>query len=176
MLSRFSCVWLSTTSWTVAHWAPLSMGFSRHEYWSGLPCPPTGDLPNPGIEPMSLMAPALSDGFFTTSATAHYLTFFWVQVFLAIKWEKQQFSYPMGLMRGLHPIIHLITLKKIFPINRRERKNFYYPQCQKCLMCIIKFIILRTRELVGFFGLFYGWGNWSLSRLKNLPPFTQPRG
>ena len=48
---------------------PLSMGFSRQEYWSGFPCLPSGDLPNPGIEPASLMSPALSDGFFTPSAT-----------------------------------------------------------------------------------------------------------
>ena len=41
------------TPWTVAHKAPLSMGFSRQEYWRGLPCPPPGDLPNPGIEPRS---------------------------------------------------------------------------------------------------------------------------
>ena len=49
--SRFSRVRLFATRWTVAHQAPLSMGFSRQEYWSGLPCPPSGDLPNPGIEP-----------------------------------------------------------------------------------------------------------------------------
>ena len=49
--------------------APLSMGFSRQEYWSGLPCPPPGDLPDPGIEPTSLMSPALAGGFFTNSAT-----------------------------------------------------------------------------------------------------------
>ena len=66
MLSHFSQVWLFATLWTVAHQAPLSMGFSRQEYWSGLPCPPPGDLPNPGIKPMS---PALAGGFFTTSAT-----------------------------------------------------------------------------------------------------------
>ena len=48
-----SHVWLFTTPWTVAHQAPLSMGFSRQEYWSRLPFPPLGDLPNPGIEPMS---------------------------------------------------------------------------------------------------------------------------
>ena len=48
---------------------PLSMGFSRQEYWSGFPCLPSGHLPNPGIEPASLMSPALSDGFFTPSAT-----------------------------------------------------------------------------------------------------------
>ena len=49
----------SATLWTVAHQAPLSLGFSRLEYWSGLPCPPTGDLPDPGIKPMSPIAPAL---------------------------------------------------------------------------------------------------------------------
>ena len=59
----------SATLWTVACQAPLSMGFSRQEYWSRLPCPPPGDLPDPGIEPMSLMSPALAGGFFTTSAT-----------------------------------------------------------------------------------------------------------
>ena len=49
----------SATLWTVAHQAPLSMGFSRQEYWSGLPCPPPGDLPDPGIKPISPAAPAL---------------------------------------------------------------------------------------------------------------------
>ena len=53
----------------VAHQAPLSMGFSRQEYWRGFPCPPPGDLPDPRIEPASLMSPALAGGFFTTSAT-----------------------------------------------------------------------------------------------------------
>ena len=53
VLSHFSHVWLCLTLWTVAHQAPLSMGFSRQEYWCGLPCPPPGDLPHPGIEPMS---------------------------------------------------------------------------------------------------------------------------
>ena len=48
-----SHVQLFATPWTVAHQAPLSMGFSRQEYWSGLPFPSPGDLPNPGIEPMS---------------------------------------------------------------------------------------------------------------------------
>ena len=45
------------------------MGFSRQGHWSGLPAPPPGDLPDPGIEPVSLMSPALAGGFFTTSAT-----------------------------------------------------------------------------------------------------------
>ena len=56
------------TLWTIVHQAPLAMGFSRQEYWSELPCPPPGDLLNPGTEPTSLF-PALADGFFITSAT-----------------------------------------------------------------------------------------------------------
>ena len=55
------------TPWTVDRQAPLSMGFSRQEYWSGLPCPAPGDLPDPGIEPTSLTSPALAGGFFITS-------------------------------------------------------------------------------------------------------------
>ena len=51
--SHFSCVQLFVTPWTVVHKAPLSMGFSRQEYWSGLPFSPPGDLLNPGIEPTS---------------------------------------------------------------------------------------------------------------------------
>ena len=54
------------TPWTVAHLvAPLSTGFSRQEYWNGLPFPTPGDLPNPGIEPESVMSPALG-GFITS--------------------------------------------------------------------------------------------------------------
>ena len=69
MLSHFRCVTLFETLQTVAREAPLSTRFSRQEYWSGLPCPPPGDLPDPGIKPESLMSPALEGGFFTTSAT-----------------------------------------------------------------------------------------------------------
>ena len=62
------CVQLFVIPWTVAHQA-VSMGFSRQEYWSGLPFPTPGDLPDPGIEPTSLMSPALAGGFFITSTT-----------------------------------------------------------------------------------------------------------
>ena len=65
MLSRSSFV----TLWTIALRAPLSMGFSRQEYWTGLPSPPPGDLPDPGIEHVSLTSPALASGFFTTCTT-----------------------------------------------------------------------------------------------------------
>ena len=59
LLVRFSHVQLYVTPWTVAHQAPLSMGFPRQEYWSGLPCPSPGDLPDPRMEPLSPGAPAM---------------------------------------------------------------------------------------------------------------------
>ena len=78
VLSRFSRVQLFVTSQTVAHQDPLSMGFSRQEYWSGLPWPSPGDLQNLGIKLASLKSPALAGGFFTTSAT----------------WNAQKEQYP----------------------------------------------------------------------------------
>ena len=64
MLSRFSRVQLCATLWTVTHQVLLSMGFSRQEYWSRLPFPTPGDLPNPGIEPVPLLSPAWAGRFF----------------------------------------------------------------------------------------------------------------
>ena len=69
VVSHFSCVRLFVALWTVAHRAPLFMGFSRQIYWSESPCPPAGDLANPGIKPLSLKSPALAGRFFTTSTT-----------------------------------------------------------------------------------------------------------
>ena len=69
MLNHFSCVQYFAISWIVAHQDPLSLVFSRQGYWSRLSFPPPGDLPDPGIEPMSLTSPALAGAFFTTSAT-----------------------------------------------------------------------------------------------------------
>ena len=69
LLSRFSRVWLFATLWTLAHEAPLSLEFSRQEYWSGLPWLPPGDLPVPGIRLESLVSPALAGKFFISSAT-----------------------------------------------------------------------------------------------------------
>ena len=77
LLSRFTCVQLFVTPWIIAHQAPLSMGFSRQEHWSGLPCPSPGDLPDPGIEPVSLMSSALAGMFFTTSATVGMKVLLW---------------------------------------------------------------------------------------------------
>ena len=70
MLSHFSCVQLFTMLWTAARQAPLSMGFSRQEYWSGLSFPSLGDLPNSGMKPTCPVSPVLAGGVFTTRATA----------------------------------------------------------------------------------------------------------
>ena len=70
VLSHFNRVWLCATHGLhVPLQAPLFMGFSRQEYWSGLPCPPPGDLPDPGTEPRSPTSPALVGRFFATSTT-----------------------------------------------------------------------------------------------------------
>ena len=69
VLSCLSHVRLFATPWTAVSQAPPSMGFSRQEYWSGLPCLPPWDLPDPGIEPVSLASPALAGRFFTINTT-----------------------------------------------------------------------------------------------------------
>ena len=74
----------SVTLWTIVLQAPLSMGFSRQEYWSGLPFPPPGDLPSSGIKSASLKSPALADRFFTSSAIWEYS-------------EREQLRENMGL-------------------------------------------------------------------------------
>ena len=67
--SQLSHARLFVTLWTIAHQAPLSMGFSGQEYWSGLPCSLLGNLPNPGVKPTFFMSPALAGRFFATSTT-----------------------------------------------------------------------------------------------------------
>ena len=73
LLSCFSPVWLFETQRAIAHQAPLSVGFSRQEHWSGLPYPPLGGLPDSQVEPLSLKFPALAGGLFTTSTTREAL-------------------------------------------------------------------------------------------------------
>ena len=75
VLCRFSCVQLCVNIRTAALQAPLSMGFSRQEYWSGLPWPPSGNLPNPENEPVSHVEPALEGRLFTPRATWDVLDF-----------------------------------------------------------------------------------------------------
>ena len=74
-----SCLTLATP-WTVAYQAPLSMGFSRQEYWSGLPFPSPGHLPDPGTKPMSLASLTLPGGFFTTVLPGKPLELIYIEV------------------------------------------------------------------------------------------------
>ena len=98
MLSHLSHVQLFATPWTIARQAPLSMGFPRQEYWSGLPCPPPWDLLNPGIELESLKSPTLAGGFFTTSTTWEALI------------SKILLFYRVVIIAGIHvwPLILLL--------------------------------------------------------------------
>ena len=109
VLSRFSRVPLYATPWTVAHQAPLSMGFSRQEYWCGLPCPPPGIFPPQGLNPGLLcLLHWLAHGFFPTSApwkaprVAHY--------FLNLKHEGMcilQEKLPKYIRNAIHFTRHL---------------------------------------------------------------------
>ena len=105
VLSYFSHVRLFVTLWTVALQAPLSMVFSRQEYWSGLPWPSPGDLPDPGIEPVCLKLPALAGMSFTTSTA-------W-EVLLALEiWKKNSVIQPTNLWLFCYG--HLIRLVELY--------------------------------------------------------------
>ena len=78
-----SHVQLFATLWIVAHKVPLSVGFPRQEYWSRLPCPPPGDLPDPGIQ---LPSPALADRFFTTEPSGKPITYY-IPIILIPKYQ-----------------------------------------------------------------------------------------
>ena len=128
--SHFSHVWFFATLCTVARLAPRSMGFSRQEYWSGLPCSPPGDLPNPGIKPASLMSPALAGGFFTTSTTweAHHPS-------IHFSIHSQIHTLDFAPYTQVHPMLSKETIKTSWtkeplflpstttvPVRRRPRK------------------------------------------------------
>ena len=91
-----SCVQLFATPWTAACQAPLSTGFSRQEYWSGLLFPTLGDLPDPGIKPASLASPALAGGFLTIVPPGKQISppnlwlIFLVSLWPADKWKSKE--------------------------------------------------------------------------------------
>ena len=107
LLCVFSCSVVSDSEipWTVAHQAPLSMRFSRQEYWSGLPCPPPGDLPNPGIKPRSLTLQADS---LLSSRQVSLVWFFWLV-------EKPQFGFFYKLFKCFCVVIVILPLN--FPLT-----------------------------------------------------------
>ena len=101
-----SVVYHSATLWTTACQAPLSMGFSRQEYWNGLPCLPPGDLPDPGMEPMSVVSPALASRFFTSSATWEACACAYLQLNLYLIWAGQELLYKSMVSLSFKNILH----------------------------------------------------------------------
>ena len=109
---------LLVTPWTVAYQAPLSLGFSRQEYWSGLPFPSPGDLPDPGIEPASLMSPALAGGLFTTESPGK-----------PILYSKNKISpcISIGLVAKLWPtLVTPCTVTQQAPLSMEFSKQEYW--------------------------------------------------
>ena len=115
MLSHFSCVQLFVTLWTVAHQAPLSMGFSRSEYWSELPCPPPRYLPALGIEPKSPAAPTLQADSLSLSHQGSPCTYIYMYIYnckqMSLKWSKSLSFSPKCLIYLLN---HVLWEKCIF--------------------------------------------------------------
>ena len=138
MLSRFSRVWLFVTLWTVDRQAPLSMAFSRQEYWSVLLCPVPGDLPGPGIEPVSLKSPTLAGRFFTTSDT-------WE----ALRHTSVQFSS----VAQLYPTLRLHELQHVRPPCPSPTPGVYsnsYPSNLWCHPTISSSVIPFSSRLQSF--------------------------
>ena len=151
-----SCPTLCNPMDCVAHQVPLSMGFSRQEYWSGLPCPPPGDCPDLGIKLESLTSPALAGKFFNTSATwkAHHNTVtcfysyshfmedvtetYWGEINFTKQWTvvAHCWSQITGLssIYSWHYIIRLFLplFWKITFYNKFESKLYFYPY-----MCLL---------------------------------------
>ena len=108
-VKSLSCVWLFTTPWTVAHQAPPSIGFSRQEYWSGLPFPSPGDLPYPGIEPRSPALWADAGRCFNLWATreAHC----WVRIITNLFClSSPQFSSILNVKLGVVSCVYSISI------------------------------------------------------------------
>ena len=118
VLGHFSCVQLCATLRTAACQAPLSVGFSRQEYWSGLPFPPTsGDLPNPGIEPR---CPAFqTDSLLLTHQGSPYIyihTYFLFKISFLFKSPQQCIEFPMPYSR-FSPVIYFTHMKRVFKLQ-----------------------------------------------------------
>ena len=96
---------LFVTPWTLARQAPLPMEFSRQEYWSGLPFPLPGDLPDPGIEPESLAFPALAGWFFTARAT----------------WEDQS-PLQQSVITNVSLLCYILLERSSGPVHTQQRE------------------------------------------------------
>ena len=134
MLSCFSYVQLFVTLWTIAQQDPLSKGFSRQEYWSGFPCPPPGDFPDPGIQPVSLASPALAGGFFITSTTWEAQFLMYIQVI--------QFYIYIYIYTHTHTHTHILFFNILFYCDLSQNVEHSSPCSIVGLCCLsIRYII-----------------------------------
>ena len=111
----FSHVWLFVTQWTIAHQPPPSVEFTRQEYWNGFPFPSARDLPDPGIEPMSLTSPELASSFFFFCL---FVCFFFTT---SATWEAH-IMYHMTL-NCVIPIIYLLQTECLGPQIHMLKSN-----------------------------------------------------
>ena len=115
-------VWLFATPWTAAHQAPVSVGFPRQEYWSGLPFPLLGDLPKPGSEPISLQVSCITSEFFTTEPSGKPYSFLNCLVYsitssslhsfgdyIPYLWRLQNL-WPSCYVFPCHSLVHMIQV------------------------------------------------------------------
>ena len=135
----------SATLWSVACQTPLSVGFSRQEYWSRLPCPPPENLSDPGMETASLTYPALAGGFFTTSIT----------------WETLMLSGP--LLKSAEHRIQAILPSPL--AHFKDEVRFHWGLFQKRILQILEhFQFPAYRSMSIFPPLLAGkWQKWCMN-------------
>ena len=128
MITCFSCVQVFVTLWTVAHWVSLSMGFSRQEYWSGLPCP------LPGIKPLSFMSPAFAVVFFITSAAweAHIVLPF-IKLILCL---MSVFFIDCNVLEGREYGCVATSTYQSQGLSRSSTNSYSINECSLCLKLI----------------------------------------
>ena len=152
-----SCVQLFVTPWTVAHQAPLSMGFSRQGYWSGLPCPSPGDLPDPGTEPASPSFPAPASGFFITEPSVEDPICLMTKI---LKQKQYCNKFNKDFKSGPHQ-------KKIFKIEIQiPMKNF----------CFYKLLQMELNHFPHFFSSAPVTSTFSLESSTSLSPILSSTG
>ena len=159
MLSCFSCVWLFVTLWTVPRQAHQSKGLSRQEHWSGLPCPPPGDIPNPGIEPASLKFAPLVGRLLTTSTTWEALTIYclWSIAWATImKGLPPAFSVSLGIKINTNTLQNELTKLASFDSQEYYKFKFWAVKAE------LKFAVLLTIKRCKL----KGRASWSLILYK----------
>ena len=137
VLSCFSRVRLFATLWTIAHQVPLSMELPRPEYWSGLPCTPPGDLPDPGIKPVSQMSPSLADRFFTTITPGKPIHNIGCFKFKNINSNCSELLWAHNMMKISVYFVQIISCKITILEDKKNRVSLTFTSLQDRIMCVM---------------------------------------